>query len=197
MLKQEIHYIDFDDRPQVDIAYFNLSKAEVARWELESSMFTSDGDTITSSSGGITEQIRGVIASGQGKKIMELTEELLRRAYGVRSSDMKSFNKKPELFEAFQQTAAYDQLFLDLVTNAEFSANFINGVLRSALADRDKPDAPVRAPSAPLPQRVPGEALGAAQQPQVYGTPEGSVVSTTVDQMTEEELRAFAAKHLA
>lgn len=49
--------------------------------------------------------------------------------YGEKSPDGKRFVKSEELSTAFSQTEAYSQLYMELATDADKAAEFINGVI--------------------------------------------------------------------
>lgn len=121
MLKKTITYKDLDGNEVTDDFYFHISKSELVK------LHVSAGE-------GFRDYLMNVVNSGDGGKIIEEFERILRLAYGVRSADGKSFLKRPGAFEEFQGTDAYDQLFMQLVTNAQASAEFVNGIVPSELA---------------------------------------------------------------
>ena len=51
------------------------------------------------------------------------------KSYGEKSADGKRFIKTPEIAEAFSQTEAYSVLFMELATNADSAAAFVNGII--------------------------------------------------------------------
>ncbi len=116
MLKKTITYVDYDGNERTEDFYFNLSKAEIAEMEL-------------SAEGGLTKLIERIVAAQDGKKIVEIFKDLILRAYGEKSPDGKRFIKSPELRDAFAQTEAYSELFMELATNADASTAFVNGIV--------------------------------------------------------------------
>jgi hypothetical protein len=73
---------------------------------------------------------------------MKTFKEILLKSYGERSADGRRFMKEGgKLAEAFAETPAYDILFNRLVSDAEYSAKFINAVLPEVEggAPADKP----------------------------------------------------------
>jgi hypothetical protein len=60
---------------------------------------------------------------------MQVIDELIEKSYGVKSLDGKRFEKSEDITRAFKQTPAYDELFMELVTDADKAANFVNGIL--------------------------------------------------------------------
>lgn len=116
MLKKTITYTDYDGNKRTEDFYFNLSKAEVAEMEM-------------STEGGLTKTLEKIVAEQDGKRIIEMFKDLILKAYGEKSLDGKRFIKSKELSEAFSQTEAYSELFMELAMNAEASAAFVNGII--------------------------------------------------------------------
>ena len=94
MLKKTITYVDYDGNPRTEDFRFNLSKAEIAEMEL-------------STSGGMEKMLQELVASKDGKRIMEVFKGIILKAYGEKSLDGKRFVKSAELSQAFEQTEAY------------------------------------------------------------------------------------------
>lgn len=118
MLKKTINYTDYDGNQRTEDFYFNLSKAEVAEMEM-------------STEGGLTKALEKIVAAQDGKRIIETFKELILKSYGEKSPDGKRFIKSQELREAFAQTEAFSDLFMELATDAEAAAAFVNGIIPS------------------------------------------------------------------
>lgn len=116
MLKKTIKYVDYNDNERSEIFYFNLSKAEIMEMEL-------------STEGGFAEMVQRIVDAQDGPAIMKTFKEMILKAYGVKSPDGKRFEKSKELSEAFSQTEAYSELFMELVTDADAAAAFVNGII--------------------------------------------------------------------
>jgi hypothetical protein len=121
MLKKTISYKDFDGNMRVEDFYFNLTKAELVEMELGH-----EGGTFS-------DHLIRMVNSTDGKVIIETFKGILEKAYGVRSEDGKRFIKSPELWQAFLETAAYSELFIELVTDADKSAEFIKAIVPTDL----------------------------------------------------------------
>lgn len=121
MLKKDFTYKDLDGDTVTKTWYFNLSTAELAKMHL-----TADGD--------IVAKLQNVVASKDGKAIIDAFEDIIRRSVGKRGSDGKSFVKSTDIAEEFMGSEAYSDFFVQLVTNAEAAAEFINGVMPADLA---------------------------------------------------------------
>mgnify|MGYP003397405628 FL=1 len=116
MLKKTIKYTDYDGNEREEDFYFNLNKAEVTEMEL-------------SKQGGLSEYIKRIVAAQDAPSLVELFKELICKSYGEKSLDGKRFVKSKELTEEFTQTEAYAELFVELASNAEEAAKFVNGIM--------------------------------------------------------------------
>lgn len=116
MLKKTIPYIDYNGNERTEDFYFNLTKAEIA--EMEHSM-----------DGGLSTFLEKIIAEKQEKPLVEMFKEIILKSYGEKSLDGKRFIKNQELRDAFSQTEAYSELFMELSSNADAAAAFVNGII--------------------------------------------------------------------
>lgn len=116
MLKKTIKYTDYDGNEREEDFYFNLNKAEITEMEL-------------SKQGGLSEYIKRIVAAQDAPSLIELFKELICKSYGEKSLDGKRFVKNKELTEAFTQTEAYSELFVELASNAEEATKFVNGIM--------------------------------------------------------------------
>ena len=122
MLKKTITYNDYNGVERTEDFYFNLSKAELMEMEM-------------SISGGLTEMIEKIVATKDAPAIMKIFKELVLKAYGEKSADGKRFEKKNgALAEAFAETEAYSQIFMELATDADKAAEFVNGIMPGDIA---------------------------------------------------------------
>lgn len=83
--------------------------------------------------GTMTEALKAIIAAKDIPTIIKMFKELILKAYGEKSADGKYFKKSKEISEAFSQTEAYVQLYMELSTNDEAAAEFINGLMPADL----------------------------------------------------------------
>ena len=130
MLKKTITYTDYNGAERKEDFYFNLSKAEVMEMEL-------------STTGGLAEMIKRIVAAQDQPAIIKVFKDLILKAYGEKSPDGKRFIKSPELSDAFAQTEAYSILFMELATNDEAAAKFINGIVPADMAQQIASAAPM------------------------------------------------------
>lgn len=123
MLKKTITYTDYNQVERTEDFYFNLTKAEVMEMEM-------------STSGGMAEMIQRIIAAQDSPAIIKIFKELVLKAYGEKSPDGKRFIKSDEISTAFAQTEAYSNLFMELATDADAAAKFVNGIIPADVAQQ-------------------------------------------------------------
>lgn len=115
MLKKTITFTDYNGVERTEDHYFNLTKAELMEMEL-------------STKGGLAEMINQIVAAQDAPAIIEVFKKLVLKAYGKKSPDGRRFMKSPEITADFAETEAYSQLFMELATNSEAAAAFVNGI---------------------------------------------------------------------
>lgn len=123
MFKKTVTYVDYNGVERKEDFYFNFSKAELAEMQI--------GTT-----GGYTEMIQKIIDAKDYSSLIKLFKELVLNSYGVKSEDGKRFIKSKELSEAFSQTEAYSQIFMELATDDTAAAEFVNNVVPADLAKK-------------------------------------------------------------
>lgn len=121
MLKKLIKYTDYDGHERSENFYFYMSKAELMEMEL---------GTV----GGMQNLIQLIIDKQDIPKIMEAFKTIILKAYGEKSPDGRRFIKSEELSKAFSQTEAYSNLYMELITDADAAARFINGIVPDDVA---------------------------------------------------------------
>ena len=132
MLKKTITDKDYNGVERTEDFYFNLSKAEAMEMEL-------------SITGGLTEMIRKIVAAQDTPTIIATFKQIILKAYGEKSPDGRRFIKSEELSKAFSETEAYSDLYMELATDANAAAEFVNGIVPK------DPDAPVaQQPAKPI-----------------------------------------------
>lgn len=116
MRKETITYTDYNNVTRTEDFFFNLNEAELTALQ-----YGVDG--------GLKEMLERIVKSNDNKQIMACFHELIAKSYGEKSPDGRRFVKSKELSEAFMQTEAYNELMLHFMTDANYSAEFINDVL--------------------------------------------------------------------
>ena len=127
MIKKTVTYTDYNEVERTENFYFNLSKAEVMEMEM-------------STEGGMAESIQKIVDAKDAPAIIRVFKDLVLKAYGVKSDDGRRFMKtKPDgtrYADDFKETEAYSQIFMELATDADAAAKFINGIVPADLAQK-------------------------------------------------------------
>ncbi len=118
MIKKTISYTDYNGTKRTENFYFGLNKAEIMDMEL-------------SVTGGMRNLLQLIIDKQDVPKIIEAFKKIIKMSYGEKSPDGRRFVKSDELTEAFVQTEAYSELYMELISNADAAADFINGIIPS------------------------------------------------------------------
>lgn len=168
MLKKTITYKDFNDEEVSEDFFFHLSKAEIVELEM-------------SEEGGLSEALKKIIASKDGKEIIARFKDIILGSYGKRSPDGKRFVKNQQIREEFESSEAYSVLFMELVTNAEKAAEFVNGIIPKGMAEEAA--------------KVTRAELAVVEEPDSELKKEiETITRVEMDNMSVEDLRTAAAR---
>ena len=129
MIMKEITYNDYNGVERTEKFYFNLTEAEVTELEL-------------SAEGGFVEMINRIVAAKNGRQIIDTFKEVIRKSYGEKSPDGRRFIKNQEVRDAFVQTEAYSQLFMELATNAQAASDFVAGIIPAKTDEEPSAETP-------------------------------------------------------
>ena len=116
MLKKLIKYTDYNGNERQENFYFNLNKAELMEMETE----------VT---GGMRQLLEDMMEKQDIPKIMNAFKTIILKAYGEKSPDGRRFFKSEELSTAFTQTEAYNELYMELLSDAKKAAAFITALM--------------------------------------------------------------------
>lgn len=116
MLTKPITYTDYDGVERTENFMFNLTKAEIAELNL-------------TTEGGLQATVQKIIDSRDVPEITKWFKKIIMMAYGEKSADGRRFIKSEELTENFLQTEAYSELFMELISDDNAAAAFVNGII--------------------------------------------------------------------
>ena len=125
MFKKTITYKDFDDTERTEDFYFHFTKAEVM--ELEHTF-----------PGGLSKMLEKIVAEKDAPQLVTHFKRLILLSYGEKSPDGRRFIKTDEVRDAFAQTEAYSQLFMELSTNADSAGAWVNGIIPQGEGNKDQ-----------------------------------------------------------
>lgn len=124
MIKKTITFTDYNGTERTEEFWFNLTKAEVLEMEL-------------TTKGGMEAYIKKIVSTQDIPSLIEYFKTLILKSYGEKSADGRRFIKNKQLTEEFTQTEAYSILFMELATNADAAAEFVNGIIPSDIDMND------------------------------------------------------------
>jgi hypothetical protein len=169
MLKKTVTYTDYFGIEKTEDLYFHLSRPEVV--ELEVGV-----------KGGYSELLKTIAASDNNQEIVATFKKILLMSYGEKSDDGKQFRKSDEIRDAFTQTAAYEELFMEFLTDEKEMLAFVTGILPST---EGLPQAPTG--TRPATQ---DHMMKALPEPEVVRVP----TAADIHNMTQVELEAEIAR---
>lgn len=123
MISKTMTFTDYNGVERTETHYFHLTKAELMKMEM-------------STHGGYAEMIERIVQAKDAPAIMATFEELIHKSYGVKTPDGRGFVKRKEDLDAFVQTEAYSDLFMELLTDTDYAIKFFNGVMPADVAQQ-------------------------------------------------------------
>lgn len=123
MLKKTITYVDYNGTERTEDHYFNLNEAELMEMQV-------------TKKGGMQNYMEKIIAAQDQAELYRLFKSFVLKAYGIKHADGIRFEKSEEISKAFEQTGAYTKLIMELSTNADEAAKFMNGIIPADMADK-------------------------------------------------------------
>nr|DAH99587.1 MAG TPA: hypothetical protein [Caudoviricetes sp.] len=135
MIKKTVNYEDFDGNKRTEDLYFNLTKFEATEFALDlpddiTNEVTKEGVDATN-----MESVSRIVQKLGGKGIIDFIRKLVLKSYGIKSEDGRRFEKSEKISTEFSQTMAFDNLMMELLTDDDEAAKFINGVIPADLAN--------------------------------------------------------------
>lgn len=126
MYKQVLTYTDFEDVEHTETFRFNLSERELSEMQM-------------SSKGGFDKYLNAIVEEQDIAKVASVFKDVILKAYGELAPDGKSFIKKDEngrpLADKFEQTAAFDELFLQLMRDPDKATKFVTEIMPKRIRD--------------------------------------------------------------
>lgn len=121
MLTKKIKFTNyFGDEVEQEFM-FNLNETELTNMNLMEN-------------GGLPRLIEKIINTHDQPRLIEYFQKIIWESYGEISDDGMRFEKSYEKSLAFSQTDAYNRLYMELISNAEKAAEFINGIVPPEVA---------------------------------------------------------------
>ena len=122
MIKKHVKFTDYNGNEIEEDFYFNLTKAELTEMQFKAN-------------GAYSNFIERIMNERDVARLGEEFKNLILNSYGVKSDDGRLFRKSAQIREEFEQSAAYSELFMELITDADKAAKFVQGILPSDLQE--------------------------------------------------------------
>ena len=116
MIQKTIKYKDYNGVEREEDFYFHLTKADLI-------------DLATEEDGDFLDRITAISQEEDPIKIIPIIKNIIIKSYGVKTPDGRGFIKDEESVKNFQYTEAFSELYTELATEAQKTAEFINGVM--------------------------------------------------------------------
>lgn len=129
MYSKKIKFTDYNGVEREETYHFNLNKAELTELQL--------GTT-----GSFSAMVRRMVETQDQPSLIGIVKKIIRMSYGIKSDDGKRFIKSPEISDEFEQTEAYVNLYMELATDDNASAEFINGIMPKDVRDELRKNPP-------------------------------------------------------
>ena len=123
MIKKTVTYEDFDGNQRTEDFYFNLTKAELTEMEM-------------SLNGGLSQLLSKIVHENDNAKIIEYFKKIVIGSYGEKSLDGRHFMKSEQIREEFASSAAYSEIFMELASDADKAAEFVNGIMPKGMDEQ-------------------------------------------------------------
>lgn len=121
MYKKTITYEDYDGNKRTEDFFFSLTTAELTKMQM-------------SVEGGYAAMIDKMVKAQDMRSLINAIEDIVIKSYGIKSDDGRRFIKNSTITEEFMQTPAYSSLYMELITDENAAADFINKIIPSDLA---------------------------------------------------------------
>lgn len=121
MIKKTVTYKDLNGKERTETFYFHYFESEIMDMEM-------------SEEGGLAERIQRIIDAKDQASLLKVIKKFVVDAYGIKSDDGRRFIKSQEVKDAFIQCPAYSKIYMELLTNDELAAEFVNQVVPEDMA---------------------------------------------------------------
>lgn len=125
MFKKTIKYVDYNGEERKEDFFFNLNKSELLEMQL-------------SQEGGLRDYLIRIVDAKDTPELIKMFKRIILLAYGEKSDDGKHFMKSDEIRKKFECTEAYSELFMELATDSDAAAEFVNNLLPADYKADDK-----------------------------------------------------------
>lgn len=120
MFKRTVSYKDFDGNQVTEELLFNLSTPELMTLQ-------------ASCPEGYAKHLQNALETGDKREVVKTIQDLILNSYGEKSSDGRRFVKSEQMKIDFEQSAAYDALFTEMLIDktGQKSIDFVNALFEN------------------------------------------------------------------
>lgn len=127
MLTKTFQYTDYNGKSQIETLYFNMSKAEIAAFQVRM-----DGKFI--------DHLKTLVEGGKIEELFGFFRDLVLDSYGEKSEDGKRFYKTPEMRKDFEASIVFSELIVELMQSKKNVIAFTKAILPPDFQDIEIPD---------------------------------------------------------
>lgn len=137
MIKETVTYTDFNGEEKTEDLYFNLSRAELLRYNLSQEggfegalkriLGLSDTDSVSENS----QEIVNNMDADKLTQLFDWVEWFIGISYGIKTDDGR-FVKSEKIKEEFLSSEAYSELLMKLATDPSKANEFSRGIIGEA-----------------------------------------------------------------
>lgn len=172
MFKKTVKYENFLGEEKTKDFYFHLTKSELLE--------------LTSSTNGMEQRVKRMIETKDQVAILQEMRAIVNLAIGVRSEDGETFLKNDTIRAQLMFSPAYDELLMELLTDDNAAAEFIQQMLPKDMRDKVQKQL---ASQSPNPFKEPEDTRPAWEKEHRKPT------SAELRTMTPDQLREAFSKH--
>jgi len=129
MLKKKITYTDYNGMERNDDFYFNMTEREIVM--LLARLGVDD----------MKEYANKLVESGDAKAMFSFIDDIILSSIGAKSEDGKRFVKNQKIRDDFEQSEAYNVLFMDFLQNPSTASSFASAIVAKAKSKPSLADA--------------------------------------------------------
>ena len=137
MIKETVTYTDFNGEEKTEDLYFNLSRAELLRYNLSQEggfegalkriLGLSDTDSVSENN----QEIVNNMDADKLTQLFDWVEWFIGISYGIKTDDGR-FVKSEKIKEEFLSSEAYSELLMKLATDPSKANEFSRGIIGEA-----------------------------------------------------------------
>lgn len=124
MFQYKSTYKDYNGKQRTEVAYFHFSKQELIHLQ-------------ASENGGMADRLQRIVDEEDNMKIVNEIREIVLLAYGKKSDDGSRFYKNDQIRADLEASPIFDEIYMKMFQDPDFSGKFIAGVLPEGLTQAD------------------------------------------------------------